>query len=547
MSGFGERFRRAGYTKPKPLIHVEGKPIIQHVTELFEPGSNFIFIVNETHLDETEYGLQSILKGINPDCQIVAIPPHRLGPVHACLAASHLLDPKEEVVVNYADFTCLWNFQEFLLDARSRRLHGSVPAYRGFHPHSSGSTNYAYIQEKNLRLHAIREKQPFTADKTQEFASTGTYYFQKSSLMVDYFQQLIKKRISVNGEYYASSAFDLMAKDSLDVGVYEIQHFMQWGTPEDLDEYNYWSNSFRLLASLQEADIAADSSDYLHILASGKGERFASVGYGIPKPALQIGGRTLLEQVSKARRKGAQAIASVPRLSSYLFEEIKNLNLVEFPGVTDGQATSTRYLLEASGIDESKCFSVLPSDTLFADQSDSLKKLLAELVGEPFIIPWVTPPSPYAKKNPNSFGWLVESPSSVSSYIKSQPPSFKAKVMSGAFTFSSLSDFIKLYDSLVTQSITVNGEFYLDSLVKIANDLGFTVRLFEPTYTLSVGTPYEFETFRYWQSAFDRWESHPYSLESDPFIDKGDVEEVRSELLHTKHQPTEWHGRKKYE
>jgi len=35
MSGFGERFRRAGYDVPKPLIMVDGKPIIAHVVDLF--------------------------------------------------------------------------------------------------------------------------------------------------------------------------------------------------------------------------------------------------------------------------------------------------------------------------------------------------------------------------------------------------------------------------------------------------------------------------------------------------------------------------------
>ena len=44
MSGFGERFRRAGYSIPKPLIEVDGKPIIQHVIEMFPGEEKFIFI-----------------------------------------------------------------------------------------------------------------------------------------------------------------------------------------------------------------------------------------------------------------------------------------------------------------------------------------------------------------------------------------------------------------------------------------------------------------------------------------------------------------------
>ena len=51
MSGFGERFRRNGYKIPKPLIKVEGLPIIGHVINLFPGETKIIFICNQEHLD----------------------------------------------------------------------------------------------------------------------------------------------------------------------------------------------------------------------------------------------------------------------------------------------------------------------------------------------------------------------------------------------------------------------------------------------------------------------------------------------------------------
>ena len=55
MSGFGERFRKVGYSVPKPLIEIDGKTIIQHVIEMF-PGENDItFICNKDHLNEKKY------------------------------------------------------------------------------------------------------------------------------------------------------------------------------------------------------------------------------------------------------------------------------------------------------------------------------------------------------------------------------------------------------------------------------------------------------------------------------------------------------------
>ena len=47
MSGIGKRFIDAGYKDPKPLIQVEGKPIIQHVVERFPGETKFIFICND--------------------------------------------------------------------------------------------------------------------------------------------------------------------------------------------------------------------------------------------------------------------------------------------------------------------------------------------------------------------------------------------------------------------------------------------------------------------------------------------------------------------
>ena len=51
MSGFGERFRQAGYSIPKPLIEIESKPIIAHVIDMFPGENDFIFICNQEHLN----------------------------------------------------------------------------------------------------------------------------------------------------------------------------------------------------------------------------------------------------------------------------------------------------------------------------------------------------------------------------------------------------------------------------------------------------------------------------------------------------------------
>ena len=44
MSGAGRRFIEDGYTDPKPLIAIAGKPMIQYVVEMYPGQKDFIFI-----------------------------------------------------------------------------------------------------------------------------------------------------------------------------------------------------------------------------------------------------------------------------------------------------------------------------------------------------------------------------------------------------------------------------------------------------------------------------------------------------------------------
>ena len=58
MSGYGERFRLAGYLMLKPLIEIEGKPIIAHVIDMFPGEDDFIFICNNDHLNNPVFRMR---------------------------------------------------------------------------------------------------------------------------------------------------------------------------------------------------------------------------------------------------------------------------------------------------------------------------------------------------------------------------------------------------------------------------------------------------------------------------------------------------------
>ena len=244
MSGFGERFYRAGYTIPKALIEIDGKPIIAHVIDMFPGEHDFLFICNADHLQHNPYHMEEILRRYCPTGRIVGIPPHKLGPVHAVLQVNHLIDPERPVLINYCDFPCYWDWHDFKNFVTTTGCHGAIPAYKDFHPHTLGNTNYAYMQEDHGWVLDIQEKQPYTDNRMNEYASSGSYYFASGKIMSDALRMAEEQQLTVGGEYYVSLAYKPLLAANHAIAVYPLQHFMQWGTPDDVAEYNNWSAIF---------------------------------------------------------------------------------------------------------------------------------------------------------------------------------------------------------------------------------------------------------------------------------------------------------------
>lgn len=239
MSGLGSRFIAKGYTDIKPLIKVGGKPIIEYVVNLFPGETNFVFICNNDHLASTP--LRAELERIMPTGKIVGIASQKKGPVYAVLQALDVIDNNEPTIVNYCDFNAVWNYAAFKQDTLAKNYAGAIPCYTGFHPHLLGPNLYASCKvDDQKNLIKIREKYSWTADKMQSYQSDGTYYFQSGALVKKYFQQLANEDVHLHGEYYVSLVYNLLVRDTLPIHIYEVDQFCQWGTPEDLAEFNQW-------------------------------------------------------------------------------------------------------------------------------------------------------------------------------------------------------------------------------------------------------------------------------------------------------------------
>lgn len=241
MSGLGSRFVEAGYSEIKPLIKVNGRPMIEWVCDLFPGNHDFIFICRSEHLEHTK--LHKELKRIKPGGVIVEIEGHRKGPVYAVSQAWEKIDPQKPLLINYCDFFMNWDFSDFCNSVKNQNWKGAIPCYTGFHPHLIPKENkYAVCKEEDGVLTDIEEKHRYHEDPFMNNHSAGTYYFSSGDYAKQVYEEMLKREdLALNGEYYSSLAYKISLERGDKILVYKkITHFCQWGTPADLEEFNRW-------------------------------------------------------------------------------------------------------------------------------------------------------------------------------------------------------------------------------------------------------------------------------------------------------------------
>lgn len=242
MAGHSRRFFLAGYKDPKQFIYINGKPMIHHVCSMFSEKDEFILICNQEHLKNSNY--KAILNALPYKIRIVPIAPHESGPLYSCLQADDLFKSDDPVIISYCDFFLEWNYKQFLQCAAESD--GCISVFKGFHPASFGNTLYCYIQaDENNHLTRLREKQCFTDNRHQEWASSGIYYIDCWDQFYKYAMQVLQEDKKVANEYYTSLIYPEMLEDKKTISIHPASKFICWGTPEDLEEYLFWEKYFQ--------------------------------------------------------------------------------------------------------------------------------------------------------------------------------------------------------------------------------------------------------------------------------------------------------------
>ena len=229
MAGEGSRFQKAGYTFPKPMVEVNGKPMIQVVVDNLGFEANYIYVVRKEHYDK--YNLKSFLNLITPDCKIVIVDKLTEGAACTTLLAKEYIDNDDPLIIANSDQFVEWNSMDFYYKMVETKSDAGIVTFYSTHPKWS----FVKLNESGNVI-KVAEKDPIS-----DIATVGIYYYRKGSEYVKYAEQMIEKNIRVKNEFYVCPIFNEFIGDNKKIKTYDIDKMWGIGTPEDLE---YFVNNY---------------------------------------------------------------------------------------------------------------------------------------------------------------------------------------------------------------------------------------------------------------------------------------------------------------
>jgi beta-phosphoglucomutase-like phosphatase (HAD superfamily)/dTDP-glucose pyrophosphorylase len=224
-AGAGSRFEKVGYTNPKPLINVNGKPMIQVVLENLSIRAHYVYLVQKKFAHE----FKCIVNAITPGrCTVIELDGITEGAASTILKAQGYIDDDNPILIVNSDQYVEWDVKQFMNQMISdKTIDAGISTFIDSQPKWS-----FVLLDENGQVTRVAEKDPIS-----DIATTGIYYWKHGSDFCKYAHQMINKDIRVNGEFYVCPVFNEAIQDGKIIKTSMVEKMWGLGTPEDLNHY----------------------------------------------------------------------------------------------------------------------------------------------------------------------------------------------------------------------------------------------------------------------------------------------------------------------
>lgn len=237
MAGAGSRFREAGYTVSKPGIEVEGYPMVVQAARALPEGNQYIFICRDFHIEE---GLDKTIASHLPNSMFIPVNTLTEGQASTCLLAKEHINNDTPLMIGACDNAMIWDKDAF--ETLCETSDCIVWTFRNSIAVAEKPEQYGWMKvDNNNTVIGTSIKRAISDTPKQDHAVVGAFWFKKGSDFVNAAEAMIDANDRINGEFYVDKCIDYILKAGKKVTAFEVKYYIGWGTPADLDTWNYWS------------------------------------------------------------------------------------------------------------------------------------------------------------------------------------------------------------------------------------------------------------------------------------------------------------------
>jgi len=247
LAGKGSRFVKEGYNDPKPLIKVDGLPMIVSAVKSLPKTSKQVFICLEQHLKN--YPLEKEIKEHYNKSNIVSI--NQVTEGQACTIELGIkkanVDLESPILVSACDNGVYFDtkkYQSIIDDGNNDII---VWSFTNQQCSKKNPEMYGWIEtDENDHVKEVSCKKFIEGihDLEKSHVIIGTVFFRKAKYFLEGLQENYKKDFRTNGEFYLDDVINPCVKKGLKTKVFEVDHYICWGTPNEYKTYNYWKEYF---------------------------------------------------------------------------------------------------------------------------------------------------------------------------------------------------------------------------------------------------------------------------------------------------------------